>query len=103
MLIRHGSRTPGADDIPYFYKRSPLVKAVIIEQYEKGQSELCEKDFEGISNWTFPWSLDDDSLLIESGRREMEIIASRMAQRFPEIFQNGYNDRDFIVSFYILQ
>ena len=52
---------------------------------------LCQADLEAIKSWTFELTVDDDSLITESGKDELRLIGQRYKQRLPDIFDPPYN------------
>ena len=62
--------------------------------------ELCDADYEGISKWSFELTIDDDSLLTESGKTEMKELGQRYKARLSEIFDETYTEKDIIVNFF---
>ena len=59
--------------------------------------ELCDADYDAISKWSFDLTIDDESLLTESGRTEMKELGQRYKARLPEIFDETYNEDNIIV------
>ena len=68
----------------------PLYKLLIL-------GELCDADYDAISKWSFDLTIDDESLLTESGRTEMKELGQRYKARLPEIFDETYNEDNIIV------
>ena len=61
--------------------------------------KLCEKDISGIDSWTFDLSVEDDSLLTESGKLEHEQFGQRMKKRLPTLIGGTYNPEEITVKF----
>ena len=61
--------------------------------------KLCEKDISGIDSWTFDLSVEDDSLLTESGKLEHEQFGQRMKKRLPTLLGGAYKPEEITVKF----
>ena len=59
--------------------------------------KLCEKDISGIDSWTFDLSVEDDSLLTESGKLEHVQFGQRMKKRLPTLLGGSYNPEEITV------
>ena len=60
--------------------------------------QLCSKDLKGFENWRFNVSVDDESLLVATGEKELEIVGKRYRARLPSLFDDGYSKDLFKVS-----
>ena len=126
LLARHGSRTLGDEKIAKINKRIPEIQNHIINNHVTdgkststyillyhllpnifhdwlnflGKGTLCKHDLERLSNWTFDLTKEDAYLLTESGKNEMKMIGQRLKSRFPDIFDEGFNDKEIVISFY---
>ena len=60
---------------------------------------MCEKDISGIDSWTFDLSVEDDSLLTESGKLEHEQFGQRMKKRLPTLLGGAYKPEEITVKF----
>ncbi len=58
---------------------------------------LCDEDLELIQNWTFDVTLDQADMLTASGAVEQAELGRRLAQRFPELIGQAYNEDLFRV------
>ena len=59
--------------------------------------QLCEADYEGISKWSFGLTIDDDSLLTESGKTELKELGQRYKARLSDLLDEPYNEENIIV------
>ena len=122
LLARHGSRNPGDDDIAKMLSRGPELRDLVLKNHEEGRGKylvllnisifhtkwvpivvyiclgkLCEKDISGIDSWTFDLSVEDDSLLTESGKLEHVQFGQRMKKRLPTLLGGSYNPEEITV------
>ena len=52
---------------------------------------LCDEDLDGIKQWTFNLTVEEEDLLTESGKAELYKIGQHVKKRLPTIFADGYN------------
>jgi len=127
MLIRHGTRTPGADVIKELKTLLPKLRDEIVVNYEEGRSKfsvisfggslrtlifllvnvvcvlcpgsLCETEFNGLKSWLpIPNVKEtDEKILMPQGAKEMAGIASRFQKRFPNLFPKQFKNETFRV------
>ena len=48
---------------------------------------LCQEDLDGIQAWNFSLTVDEESLLTEAGRLELENLGERYRKRLPTLFE----------------
>ena len=77
--------------------RGPEVQAAILDNHQNGKGDLCEADYKALSEWAFELTIDDDSLITNSGKSEMKQLGRRYKARLPDIFSQ-YTDEQFNVS-----
>ena len=77
MLARHGTRFPSGRVIRQMERQLPKIREQIINNHRGGRGGLCEEDVERLDRWDFYLSSEDDSLLTDSGKREMLALGQR--------------------------
>ena len=76
--------------------RGPEIQAAILDNHQNGNGDLCEADYEALSKWSFDLTIDDESLLTESGKSELMHLGKRVKARLPDLL-GVYNQEDFSV------
>eukprot|EP00095_Tigriopus_kingsejongensis_P006235 maker-scaffold301_size216225-snap-gene-1.25 protein:Tk06235 transcript:maker-scaffold301_size216225-snap-gene-1.25-mRNA-1 annotation:"hypothetical protein DAPPUDRAFT_301637" len=92
LLARHGTRNPGDDSILAMGERGPKLQARIVQAHNSGAGSLCALDIDNLSTWSFGLTPEQESILTESGRREMVEIARRFRERFPQILKQDFDE-----------
>ena len=77
MLARHGTRFPSSRVMRQMERQLPKIREQIVNNHRSGRGGLCEEDVERLDRWDFYLSSEDDSLLTDSGRREMLALGQR--------------------------
>merc|ERR1711915_562289 len=90
-LARHGTRNPGDDDILEMNEKLPGIRSLIVEKWEEGLGYMEEEDIIRLVDWELNLSVEDDSLLTESGSQKHREMGARWAQRLPDLIENFKN------------
>ena len=77
LLARHGTRFPSARAIRQMERQLPKIREQIVNNHRGGRGSLCAEDLDNLDSWDFYLTSQDESLLTESGRREMLGLGQR--------------------------
>ena len=77
LLARHGTRFPSALAIRQMERQLPKIREQIVNNHRGGRGSLCAEDLDNLDSWDFYLTSQDESLLTESGRREMLGLGQR--------------------------
>ena len=91
MLIRHGTRNPGKDQIKSMKHNLPKLQSSIIENHEKyGNGSLCQKDLEKLKTWKLDPNLKKhrSKYLTIQGEKDLSSLGARFKDYFPELLQS---------------
>ena len=77
LLARHGTRFPSALAIRQMERQLPKIREQIVNNHRGGRGSLCAEDVDNLDSWDFYLTSQDDSLLTETGRKEMLGIGER--------------------------
>ena len=77
LLARHGTRFPSALAIRQMERQLPKIREQIVNNHRGGRGSLCPEDLARLDSWDFYLTSQDDSLLTETGRKEMLGIGQR--------------------------
>lgn len=94
-LIRHGTRNPGDDDIIDMAEKLPIIKEKILDAYDSRKGKLSPEDVDRFREWSFNLTVDDESLLTASGRREQVELARKLKLDFPTLLNQTYSKEKF--------
>jgi len=87
-LARHGTRNPGDDDIPEMEDQLPDIRDQIVAAWNEGLGELDEDDILRFMEWEFNLTIEDESLLTESGKQEHREMGERWATRLSDLIKD---------------
>ena len=77
LLARHGTRFPSGLAIRQMERQLPKIREQIVNNHRGGRGSLCAEDLDNLDSWDFYLTSQDESLLTESGRREMLGLGQR--------------------------
>jgi len=89
ILARHGTRNPGDDDIPEMNDQLPGIRDQIVTAWSEGLGELEEEEILRFMEWEFSLTIEEESLLTESGKQEHMEMGDRWAKRLPDLLQDS--------------
>ncbi|KOC61016.1 Multiple inositol polyphosphate phosphatase 1 [Habropoda laboriosa] len=95
MLIRHGTRYPGKDEIKKMQKKLPKLQRKIIANHKKDKhGELCLKDLQKLQTWEIESGLDKSKhkFLAKQGENELLSLGARFKHYFPQLLQSEPDD-----------
>ncbi|XP_043527414.1 multiple inositol polyphosphate phosphatase 1-like [Frieseomelitta varia] len=91
MLIRHGTRNPGKEEIKNMKHNLPELQHRIIKNHEQhGNGSLCQKDLEKLRTWNLDPNLDKHKhkYLTAQGKKDLLSLGARFKDYFPELLQS---------------
>ncbi|XP_066140540.1 multiple inositol polyphosphate phosphatase 1 [Euwallacea fornicatus] len=100
-INRHGTRLPKATKIQKLKKLQQL-KDEIVRNYEERKSypnegKLCFDDYNLLRRWRWNDSVTEEraASLTQQGVDELKLLARRYKSKFPQIFNQPYNDKAY--------
>ncbi|KAJ3269106.1 hypothetical protein HK104_005183 [Borealophlyctis nickersoniae] len=78
LVARHGTRNPGTTDTREFAE----VHAFLVSQ-----ADSLRDEFKWIVNWTNPFRVKYESLLVKKGEDELRSLGTRFKGWYPELFE----------------
>lgn len=90
MLIRHGTRNPGKEEIKNMKHNLPVLQQRIIKNHKQyGKGSLCQKDLEKLRAWKLDPNLDKHKhkYLTAQGKKDLLSLGARFKDYFPELLQ----------------
>ena len=82
LLARHGTRFPSAFAIRQMERQLPKIREQIVNNHRGGLGRLCAEDVDHLDSWDFYLTSQDDSLLTETGQKEMLGLGQRSSLIF---------------------
>uniref|UniRef100_A0A1B6GTD8 Multiple inositol polyphosphate phosphatase 1 n=2 Tax=Cuerna arida TaxID=1464854 RepID=A0A1B6GTD8_9HEMI len=96
LVARHGTRWPGADNIPEFQELNQI-KNHIISNYNSNKGSLCLQDIENLKAWTFTLTPEMGDMLTVQGKQDLYFMGRRLRSYFPELLSNSvYSPEKFV-------
>ncbi|CAK9834098.1 Multiple inositol polyphosphate phosphatase 1 [Anthophora retusa] len=95
MLIRHGTRYPGRNEIEDMKHKLPTLRRNIIANHRKNKrGDLCAKDLERLRRWEMEsgFGKSKHKLLKEEGKNELIHLGERFKRYFPQLLQSDPAD-----------
>ncbi|XP_059057088.1 multiple inositol polyphosphate phosphatase 1 [Achroia grisella] len=96
MIVRHGTRLPGAKEIRGMNSTLKDIKLEILLQHKLGKGHLTQEQLNDLEEWTSKVDLESEKYLTLEGRDEMILLAERMKNRFPNAIKNKYSNKTFL-------
>lgn len=98
IIVRHGTRNPGDDDIKEMAVRGPQLVSLVLKAHKEGKGELCKADLERLEKWKFDLKPENEKLLTNSGREELKTMGERYRKRFPGLLDMQFDKEKYLVS-----
>lgn len=97
MLSRHGTRLPSSSDLSKIFQYSEAIHRDVLRNYDAGKASLCASDIELIRNWRFDpnITLEREQYLTTAGWNELQGIAQRYQEAFPEVLPSTYSPNHY--------
>nr|XP_023025072.1 multiple inositol polyphosphate phosphatase 1 [Leptinotarsa decemlineata] len=95
MMVRHGTRNPKISLIEKIKIRLPEIKRLIVENVELPNDFIRNRDLDLFRKWKNGLDHDDKKKLTHEGEEEMLLLAERMQNRFPQLFDNVYSNTSY--------
>lgn len=97
MIIRHGTRNPGAKMIRKMRERLPELKEEILENHKNDIGNICKGDLKYLYGWLPHVEEIHEKHLTYEGEDEMVELAERFQKRFPNILPETYSNSSYKV------
>lgn len=94
MLIRHGTRNPGAKFITNMKTEYTKIRDKIVASRN---SQLCDHELDELRNWHPTLLEEEEKFLLMEGEDELLELAERMQLRFPTLLNEEYDNSTYRV------
>lgn len=91
MMVRHGTRYPGAELINNVNNVLYKIRDDIVSGFEEGTNTLCEEVAKRFASWSPNLDMSKKKHLAHEGEEEMIGLAERFQRRLPELFPEVYS------------
>ena len=58
---------------------------------------LCQADLDALSKWEWTVTEDQEKMLTDSGKRELQELGRRFRERLPGLLDQPFNTDDYLV------
>lgn len=95
MIVRHGTRNPSVTNIEDMKNKLPKIQQLILENENLPNDNIKNRDLDLFRKWRTRLDIDDETKLTHEGEEEMLLLAERMQNRFPDIFNEVYSNTTY--------
>ncbi|KAL1497696.1 hypothetical protein ABEB36_008614 [Hypothenemus hampei] len=99
MIVRHGTRNPSISNIESINARLPKIRDLIINSDSLPNEFIKNRDLDLFKKWKSRLEVDDETKLTVEGEEEMLLLAERMQNRFPTVFDNIYSNTTYKIKY----
>ncbi|XP_024878234.1 multiple inositol polyphosphate phosphatase 1-like [Temnothorax curvispinosus] len=95
LVLRHGTRYPGKKYIPRMIDELPELQNVILNNYDKGATNLSADDAALFRKWRLSFARGHMMKLAVEGENEMIDLGERYQARFPSLLPEDFNNQTY--------
>ncbi|XP_076275290.1 multiple inositol polyphosphate phosphatase 2 [Rhynchophorus ferrugineus] len=95
IVVRHGTRNPSTSNIENIQKQLPKIQELILDNKNFPNDVVKNRDLDLFRKWKSKLDMKDETKLTHEGEEEMLLLAERMQNRFPDVFDDVYSNTTY--------